>query len=190
MIVRWGRASRALPPDMRWILVLLIAGCSTQQRVTLGPNVGVRSGKLGAEIAGEVVAGEGIGFVLSGGGRLVSGLSGGGFRFGVEAAKSPLPWGGRITFTMGPTWIGSDDGGGEATLDARASFAVYHGWVPADDPTRGDRERTLLGVEVFASSVGVETDRHDVFLGVGLTFGKWGASSGGWASVSPPERER
>jgi hypothetical protein len=173
---------------MRLLLLLfLIAGC-TKQRVSLGPNIGVRSGKIGAEIAGEVASGEGIGFVASGGGRLVEGLSGGGFRFGVEAEKAPMPWGGRITFTMGPTWIGSDDGGGEATLDARASFAVYRGYKDRPDEWASE-DRTTIGVELFASSIGVETDRHDVFIGVGVTFGKWDNSSIGWASVAPPPRD-
>lgn len=194
MIVRRPQRRGALNPDMRCLaLVVAIAGCSTQQRVTLGPTIGARSGKIGAEIAAEAVAGEGIAVVASASGRLASGVSGGGFRFGVEAARSPLPWGGRITATMGPTWIGSDDGG--ATLDARISVAGYRGYVADDndkDPNMwaAPRDRTLLGVELFASSIGTDTEQHEVLIGIGLTVGSWSESSGGWATVSPPDRER
>src|SRR5262245_45330314 len=129
---------------MRWFLVLTLAACSTYQRATLGPTIGARTGNVGAEVTAEVAGGEGIGFVAAGSGRLNDGLSGGGFRFGVEASKPPTSWGGRITFTMGPTWIGpkGDDDGG-ATLDARASFAIFHGWDRATEENWANQERSI-----------------------------------------------
>jgi hypothetical protein len=179
---------------MRFLLLLAITGCSTQQRVSLGPTVGARSGKIGAEITAEAVAGEGIGLVASASGRLAHEVSGGGFRFGVEAARNPLPWGGRFTATLGPTWIGSDDGG--ATLDARISVAGYRGYRKKEPAADGSdwaapEDRHTLGVELFASSIGTDTEQHEVLIGIGVTFGSWSESSGGgWASVSPPDRER
>ncbi len=157
---------------MRSLVLLALTACSTHSRVTAGPTLGVRHGTTaGGELTGELGIGdEDMMLVVGASGRAGNDLSGVALRTGLELAKPPYPLGGRLSLTVGPMITSADGpGGNEARFEARGAFAVYYGKLRSDDPEK-HRKRTMIGVEVFASSIGVGKV-NEILLGLGLTFG-------------------
>ncbi len=175
---------------MRSLLLLVVIGCG-HNRISAGPNVGVRGGaSAGAEITGEVAsAGEGPGLVAAATGRVGHDTSGVALRLGIELVDAPKPWGGRVTMTAGPLITGDGNAGREALFEARVSAAGLYGFIKQDYEGKDDEDlRHVVGVEVFASFIGADKGSNLV-LGIGLTFGAWNGHTTSFASVAPPPWE-
>ncbi len=175
---------------MRSLLVLALIGCG-HNRISAGPNVGVRHGATaGAEITGEVASGgEGPGVVAAATGRLGHDSPGIALRIGGELVDAPKPWGGRVTMTAGPLFTGKNSADRDTRFEARVSAAGLYGFIKNDYEGKPDEDRRhVLGVEVFASFIGADSDSNLV-LGIGLTFGAWDGHVSSIASVAPPPRE-
>jgi hypothetical protein len=150
---------------MRYALIVLVSlGCTTHNRVTLGPTLG-SDGTKGGEITGELVGGESVLFVLAGTGRFGHDLTGGAIRLGLELDKAPTPIGVRGNVTLGPAFADDGQGGTDTKFEARGAFGVVYGFE-AEAPG-GGFSRNTLGLELFTSVI----SGGEVLFGLGLTFG-------------------
>jgi hypothetical protein len=167
--------------------ILLVVGCTTHHHVTAGPTLSVINGSKGAEITGEVTGGnDGLVAIAGATARAGHDINGGAVRIGVGIEKSPAtpqrvfaedpepskrwsPLGLRGGVTVGPT-VYSETGTTGAHFEARGAFAAV--WSFAREPAdSGYERRVTLGLELFASTIGLRNT--DVLIGIGITVGAW-----------------
>lgn len=160
---------------MRRLLLVVVTGCTTHHRLTVGPSYAVSTPEpaqpdsppsdLGLDAAGEVTLGEDhLRLVIAGAARAGHGVTGGGFRGGLTLGMEPRPWAVRGTLSVGPAFTSK---GGR--LDVRAGLGVDYGLITDDTDRTGDK-RTTLGAELFVSTIGTGDDRH-LMIGLGLSVG-------------------
>ncbi len=170
---------------MRAVLLLAV-GCTTHHHVTAGPTWSVDHGTTGAEITAEVTGGDGLIAIVGATARAGHDITGAAVRVGVGLEKSPAtprrvfaedpepskrwsPLGLRGGVTVGPT-VYSDTGSTRSRFEARGAVAAV--WSFAREPApSGFERRVTLGLEAFASAVGLENT--DVLIGIGITVGAW-----------------
>ena len=167
--------------------ILLAVGCTTHHHVTAGPTASVVNGTKGAEITGEVTGGnDGLVAIAGATARAGHDINGVAVRVGVGIEKSPAtprrvfaedpepskrwsPLGLRGGVTVGPT-VYREIGTTRSHFEARGAVAAV--WSFARDPAHSGYERRVtLGVELFASTIGL--GNTDVLIGIGITVGAW-----------------
>jgi hypothetical protein len=156
-----------------WVVAMsLVSGaCATHNRLTAGPTFGGDSTK-GADITGELSGGDGGLMMIAGAtGRIGHDLGGAAFRLGLGGEKAPTPFGFRAGVTLGPTIYENTQSETHAKFEARGAFAAVWGFKREPDPHDGGFRRTTLGLELYASTIGL--DDNDVLIGIGLTVGSY-----------------
>lgn len=184
--------------------LLLAVGCTTHHHVTAGPTSSVVNGTKGAEITGEVTAGDnGLVAIAGATARAGHDINGGAVRVGVGIEKSPKtprrvfaedpepskrwsPLGLRVGVTVGPT-VYRESGTTGARFEARTAVAAV--WSFAREPAdSGFERRVTLGLELFASTIGLSNT--DVLIGIGITVGAWEydtlALAASWRAIQIP----
>jgi hypothetical protein len=181
--------------------ILLAFGCTTHHHVTAGPTSSVVNGTKGAEITGEATGGEGLIAIAGATARAGHDITGVAVRVGVGIEKSPAtprqvfaedpehskrwsPLGLRGGVTVGPT-VYSETGTTRSNFEARGALAAV--WSFAREPThRGFERRVTLGLELFASTIGLRNT--DVLIGIGITVGAWEYGTLALAASRPARR--
>jgi hypothetical protein len=167
--------------------ILLAIGCTTHHHVTAGPTSSVVNGTKGAEITGEVTGGnDGLVAIAGATARAGHDINGVAVRVGVGIEKSPAtprrvfaedpepskrwsPLGLRGGVTVGPT-VYSEIGTTRSHFEARGAVAAV--WSFAREPAHSGYERRVtLGLELFASTIGLRNT--DALIGIGITVGAW-----------------
>ena len=182
--------------------ILLFVGCTTHHHVTAGPTLSVVNGTKGAEITGEVTGGnDGLVAIAGATARAGHDINGVAVRVGVGLEKSPAtprrvfaedpepskrwsPLGLRGGVTVGPT-VYSETGTTRSHFEARGAVAAV--WSFAREPApSGFERRVTLGLELFASTIGLSNT--DVLIGIGITVGAWEYGTLAIAASRPARR--
>jgi hypothetical protein len=167
--------------------ILVAVGCTTHHHVTAGPTASVVNDTRGAEITGEVTGGDGLITIAGATARAGHDINGVAVRVGLGLEKGPKtprrvfaedpepsrrwsPLGVRGGVTIGPTFY-DQSGSTRSHFEARGAVATVWSFAREPDPHSGYERRLTLGLELFASTIGLSNT--DVLIGIGITIGAW-----------------